>query len=159
MNQWIDDEAVYRTAPATPGLLKNLFQNRMIETKQKYRYFNSHYCEYKHKSTLAHPIEECDKSCKNKNCTKRHRKLCCDGQRWRHTGKCSYKHRKSQIKKIYICEIWSRLMPAKNLGRVNLTLLASRITFHPNVIFSFWMVTINVFLYFHQLGPTGPSWS
>ena len=30
MNQWISDEAVYRTAPATPGLLMSRFSSTPI---------------------------------------------------------------------------------------------------------------------------------
>ena len=67
---------------------KNLFQNKMTETKQKCKDFNSGYCKYKNRCTFAHPIEECEKSCSNKNCTKRHRKLCRYGQRCRHKDKC-----------------------------------------------------------------------
>ena len=64
----------------------------MTETKQKCKYFNSGYC----KCTFAHPITECEKNCKEKNCTKRRRKLCRYGERCRHKSKCSYKHRENQ---------------------------------------------------------------
>ena len=38
MNQSMNDEAVYRTAPATPGLLKT--SNKMCEKERKYKSIN-----------------------------------------------------------------------------------------------------------------------
>ena len=60
-------------------------------------------------------IEECEKSCNTKNCTKLHRKLCRYGQRCRHQDKCSYKHRESQTFDIHIEDLTSLQIKVKEL--------------------------------------------
>ena len=68
----------------------------MTETKQKCKYYNSGYCKYKDRCTSSHPIEECETSCKEKTCEKRHRKLSRYGVKCRQKSKCSYKHTENQ---------------------------------------------------------------
>lgn len=96
-------------------LKKNFFQNKMTEIKQKCQYYNSGYCKYKEKCTFSHPIEECEMSCKETTCPKRHRKLCRYGERCRHKSKCSYKHRENQTFNSHSENLASLLIKVKEL--------------------------------------------
>ena len=57
-------------------------------------HYNSGFCKFKQKCKFFHPIDKCERSCKEKTCRKRHPKLCKQGSKCSFfvAGTCAYNH-------------------------------------------------------------------
>ena len=66
----------------------------MPEIREKWKYFNSGYCNYQNRCKLLHLKEECDYKCKIINCMKCHIKSCRYETNCRYKENCAYKHKK-----------------------------------------------------------------
>ena len=66
----------------------------MAAESERCPHFNSGYCKFTSKCKFLHPIEICEKNCKEKTCLKRHPKHCKQGKRCTFLMKqmCAYKH-------------------------------------------------------------------
>lgn len=87
----------------------------MSEARVRCKHFNSGYCKYLDKCKFLHPKEECENKCQQKNCMKRHVKLCRYGTNCRHKEKCSYKHKEKNNTYINTEEIVSLRKTLKEL--------------------------------------------